>query len=146
MKKFNFNLDPLLVLRERDEQNARMALSEVNAQVERINQHIAKLEASVTGTFASWNGESGRRFAPTDRIGLAGQVAELQRQADEARKLMQKAQERRTKAMKALQDASRSRKVVTNLKEKRFKEYTAEVQKQEAIEIEDIFNARRRTI
>ncbi|MDQ8182345.1 flagellar export protein FliJ [Pelagicoccus sp. SDUM812005] len=146
MKKFSFNLDPLLALRERDEQNARNALSEVNAQVERINQHIAKLEDSVTGTYASWDGQSGRRFSPMDRMGLSHQVADLKRQADEARKLMQKAQERRSKAMQALQEATRNRKIVTNLKEKRFKEYTAEVEKQEATEIEDIYNARRSAI
>ncbi|MBD5778675.1 flagellar export protein FliJ [Pelagicoccus sp. NFK12] len=143
MKKFTFILDPLLVLRERDEQNARMALSEVNAQVERINQHIAQLEDSVSGTYASWDGESGRRFSPMDRMGLANQVAELKRQTEEARELMKKAQERRAKAMQALQEASRNRKVVTNLKEKRFQEYTAEALKQEANEIEDIYNARR---
>lgn len=143
MKKFTFNLDPLLALRERDEQSARMALSEVNAQVEQINQHIAKIEASVTGTNASWDGRSGRRFSPMDRIGLSSQVANLQRQAQEARDLKQKAEERRSKAMQALQEASRARKVVTNLKEKRFKEHAADVQKQEAIEIENIYNARR---
>ncbi len=146
MKKFSFNLDPLLVIRERDEQNARMALSEVNAQVEQINQHIARLEASVSGTYASWDGQSGRRFSPADRTGLESQVSNLRRQTEEARKLMRVAQERRAKAMRALQEATRNRKVVTNLKEKRFKEYTAEVQKQEANEIEDIFNARRSAI
>ncbi len=146
MKKFTFNLDPLLVLRERDEQNARMALSEVNAQVERINQQIAQLERSVTGTYDSWDGQSGRRFSPMDRMGLATQVADLQRQTELARQQMQEAEQERAKAMQALQEASRNRKVVTNLKEKRLKEYNAEVIKQEAIEIEDIFNARRSAI
>lgn len=146
MKKFSFNLDPLLVLRERDEQNARMALSEVNARVERINQQIAHLEKSVAGTYESWDGQSGRRFSPMDRMGLTNQVANLQRQTEQARQEMQEAEQRRAKAMQALQEASRNRKVVTNLKEKRLMEYNAEVIKQEAIEIEDIFNARRSAV
>ncbi len=143
MKRFIFNLDPLLVLRERDEQNARMALSEVNAQIERINQQISRFEAMVSGTYDSWDGQSGRRFSPMDRMGLASQVANLQRQAEQARHELQQAQQRRVAAMEKVKEASRNRKVVTNLKEKRFLEYTAEVQKQEANEIEDIFNARR---
>ena len=48
--------------------------------------------------------------------------------------------------MQALQEAARNRKVVTNLKEKRLREYNAEAFKQEAQEIEDIFNARRSAI
>lgn len=146
MKKFTFNLDPLLVLRERDEQKARMALSEINAHVERINQQIAQLESSVAGTYDSWDGQSGRRFSPMDRMGLSAQVADLQRQTEQARNQMHEAEQERTKAMQALMEASRNRKVVTNLKEKRLLEYNAEVIKQEAIEIEDIFNARRSAI
>lgn len=143
MKKFSFNLDSLLVLRERDEQNARVALTEANAYVERVNQEIARLESSISGTYDSWDGQSGRRFTPMDRIGLSGQVASLQVEVVQAKKTLQAAQDRRAKAMHALQEASRNRKVVTNLKEKRFQAHTAELLKQEANEIEDIFNARR---
>lgn len=143
MKKFSFSLESLLTLRELEEQNARVALTEVNGQIEQINQKIAELDQAVEGAYGSWNGESGRRFTSMDRMGLSSQVADLQRQSSQARQLLANAQSKRMKAMQALQDTSRKRKVVTNLREKRFKEYTAEMQKQEANEIEDIFNARR---
>ncbi|EDY81040.1 hypothetical protein VDG1235_657 [Verrucomicrobiia bacterium DG1235] len=120
-----------------------MALTEVNNQIEGIKQQIDNLEASVAGTYSSWDGESGRRFSPMDRVGLAAQVADLQRQTEQARQAMQGAENRRAKAMQSLQNASRNRKVVTNLKEKRLQAYNAELLKQEANEIEDIFNGRR---
>lgn len=143
MKKFSFSLDTLLVLRDRAEQGARANLANLNAHIARIDQQIQGLESSVAGAYGSWDGESGRRFTAMDRMGLTNQVSELQRQAEQARTAMQQAQKQRVQAMQELQAASRNRKVVTNLKEKRFKEYTAELVKQEANEIEDIFNARR---
>ena len=143
MKKFSFNLESILVLRERDDQNARATLTEANAYVERVNQEIARLESSISGAYDSWDGQSGRRFTPMDRIGLSGQVAALQAETMQAKKKLQAAHERRAKAIRLLQEASRNRKVVTNLKEKRLQAHTAELLKREANEIEDIFNARR---
>lgn len=143
MKKFTFSLDSLLNLRDLEEQNARSALAEVNAQVERVNQRMVELNAEMEAAYSSWNGESGRRFNAMDRTGLTSQVEDLKRQSNEAMQLKKQAEERRSQAMQHLQEATRNRKVVTNLKEKRLREYQAEVLKQEANEIEDIFNARR---
>ncbi|MBK1878432.1 flagellar FliJ family protein [Pelagicoccus mobilis] len=143
MKKFTFSLDSLLSLRDLEEQNARTALAEVNAQIERLDQHMKQLESSVDAVYQSWDGESGRRFNAMDRMGLSSQVADLKRQAADAEQMKQQTVERRAKAMQNLQEATRNRKVVTNLKEKRLQEYQAELLKQEANEIEDIFNARR---
>lgn len=145
MKKFTFSLDSLLNLRDLEEQNARTALAEVNAQIGRIDQQMEQLAASVDEVYASWNGESGRRFNAMDRMGLSSQVSELKRQSAEAEQLKQQTVLQRAEAMQKLQEATRARKVVTNLKEKRFQEYQAELLKQEANEIEDIFNARRGT-
>ena len=143
MKKFSFSLDSLLSLRDLEEQNARTALAEANAQVARIEREISELETSVDQAYASWNGESGRCFNAMDRLGLSGQVAELKRRSAEAAELKRQFLERRSEAMDRFNETMRNRKVVTNLKEKRLREYQAEVLKQEAIEIEDIFNARR---
>jgi len=145
MKKFTFSLESLLSLRDLEEQNARTALAEVNAQIERIDQQMKQLEASVDEVYASWDGESGRRFNAMDRMGLSSQVADLKRRSAEAGLLKNKTIERRAEAMQTLQEATRKRKVVTNLKEKRFQEHQAELLKQETNEIEDIFNARRGT-
>ncbi|MBC2606007.1 flagellar export protein FliJ [Pelagicoccus albus] len=143
MKKFTFSLDSLLNLRELEEQNAKAALARENAFVEQITMRIQELESLVEGAYGSWDGQAGRKFNSMDRMGLSAQIADLQKTAGEARSALAAAKTKRAKAMKSLQDATRNRKVVTNLKEKRFKEYTAEVLKQEANEIEDVFNARR---
>lgn len=143
MKKFVFSLESLLSLRELEEQNAKSSLAEANAQVEQVSQQLQQLEASEEKAYASWNGESGRRFSAMDRLGLSSQVADLKRQHAEVQELKRKVEQQRSEMMQKLHQATRSRKVVTNLKEKRLQEHMVEVQKQETNEIEDIFNARR---
>lgn len=143
MKKFSFNLESLLTLRDWEEQNARISFSEANAEVERIRLRIEQIERSVEGTFDSWQGASGSRFVPGDRLALGSQIAQLERETSEARDSMKTAQSRRSQAMRALQEATRKRKVIGNLKEKRKREHFAEIERQERYEIEDIFNAKR---
>lgn len=145
MKKFTFSLESLLNLRDLEEQNAKTALAEVNARIERIKQQMQDLDVSINQAYSSWNGESGRRFSAMDRMGLSSQIADLKKQSAETMQLRQQAMEQRALAMDRLKEATRNRKVVTNLKEKRLHEHQAEALKQEANEIEDIFNARRIT-
>lgn len=146
MKKFVFNLESLLTLRDWEEQNARIALTEANAQIERIRMRISDLEASIDTTFSSWNGDTGRRFSSMDRLGISAQVAQLEAEAESARSHMKNAESTRAKAMKELQEATKRRRVITNLKDKRKLKHDAEIEKQETAEIEDIFNARRKQL
>lgn len=146
MKKFVFNLQSLLTLRDLEEQNARTALSEANAQIDRIDDRIGELKESIESAYSSWDGSSGRTFSKMDRMGVVAQVASLESEAAGARTQMQQAESARASAMAKLVEASKRRKVITNLKDKRQREYDVEMLKREAAEIEDIFNARRREV
>lgn len=143
MKKFKFSLESLLTLREWEEQRAQQGLAEANAQIDRIQSRLQRLNQSIDRAYQTWNGSEKRSFSPMERLGLSSSVEDLRREVEETSKALQEAATRRTRALEALVDAARNRKVVTNLKSTRLRSYREDVQRQEAIEIEDIFNARR---
>lgn len=143
MKKFKFNLEALLVMRGWEEQRARQAMSEANAHVNRLNARIDEMKFEVDRAYAGWQSASSGKFTPAERIGLASQVAEIQARSQAASQELADARQRCAQAMKALRSASQAKKVVESLKDRRYQEYSVELQKQEATEIEDVFNARR---
>ena len=143
MKKFKFNLDPLLEMRDWEEQKARQGLAEANARVNDACQRIDSCKSELESTYASWQTAGQVKFTAVERLAMQSQITEVESRILQAETSLQEAEQGRVKAMEALKVASRNKKVVENLKEKRLQEYRAELLKKESMEIEDIFNARR---
>lgn len=143
MKKFKFNLASLQVVRGWQEQKARQSLSTVNARVRQAEEALQQLAHERDAAFADWSLEPNRRFTAQERLGVDARVAHIDGLAAQRKKELAAAQDARAKAMSELAKASRELKVVENLREKRFQEHNAELERMEAAEIEDVFNARR---
>lgn len=143
MKKFRFNLESLLQIRDWEEQKARQGFAEATARVTSAQNAIEAAKAEKEQAYSAWQTVGERRFTPVERIALQSQVAEVDNRIAQAQQQLQELEKARMEAMEILKVASRNKKVVENLKEKRLREYQAETLKQESMEIEDIFNARR---
>lgn len=146
MKKFSFNLESLLTLREWEERKAMQRLAVATNALSQLQQDLADLEEQRDSVFANWQTFGARSFAAKDRIGLEGHVAELSRRGLDLQNSIQSATAEREKAMQSLMVATRGKKIVENLKQKRLAEYNAEMFRQEAAEIEDIYSSRRKVM
>ena len=144
MNKFKFNLESLLVMREWEERRTHQALSETNAQVVQLQDRMKRLSSEKTKAFSGWDVAGATRFSAMDRLNLNSQVAEIENQTVEYRQQLGMALADRARAIEALSVATRRKRAVENLKEKRTQQHLADAYKEESAEIEDIFNARRR--
>lgn len=143
MKKFKFNLEGLLVIRDWEEQQARQVLAQANAMLSSCEAQIENLRNELDGAYQGWNANGQQRFTPVDRMSLASLVSDIEGRLLQANSRKRQVEQEKARAMESLTQASRKLKVVQKLKEKRFNEYSADLMKREALEIEDIFNARR---
>ncbi|MDQ8202534.1 flagellar FliJ family protein [Pelagicoccus sp. SDUM812003] len=143
MKKFRFNLESLLQIREWEERKAQQAFAEAIARVTEAQRAIESAQGEKENAYLAWQTVGDRRFSPAERIALQAQVAEVEGRIAQAEQRLAELEEARRETMEALKVASRNKRVVENLKEKRLQEYRAESLKQESMEIEDIFNGRR---
>jgi len=142
MKKFSFNLKALLELREWEEQVARNAFSQSVHEVSKLEDRARFAEEEKESICREWNESRSQSFSRNDRLGLNAAMANASRVAEESGRTLMEARKRSDEALTRLKLAVRHRKVVANLKQRRLEEYQAEAQRQETIEIEDIYNAR----
>lgn len=144
MKKFKFNLEGLLKLRGWEEQRSRQALSSLTAEIARLEQSIESLADERRYAVENWGSNNMKSFRPVDRQALSSQLEGIQTLSAEANAALTRALKQRQEAIERLNRAVRAKKVVENLKMRRLEEYSAEIERQEAKELEDAFNARRR--
>ncbi|MGK0238605.1 MAG: flagellar FliJ protein [Candidatus Pelagisphaera sp.] len=144
MKKFVFSLESVLGLREWEEQASRQAFTEVSSEVTLLEERIRNMESESAGVFEKWNTSFVETFTRNDRMVLMGSVDSMRRQKVEVTASLEEANLKREEALKKLTQAVRNKKIVENLKEKRLEDYQAESILHEALEIEDIYNARRK--
>lgn len=143
MKKFTFKLASLLTVRDWEEQRAQQRLGEANLRVAMLERRIAEIRDGKSAALSSWTGSTRDRFTAADRLMMNAQVADTERELRKAEAALVEAHEAKRLAMLELETASRGKKVVQNLKDRRYEEFRAEAYRQEANEVEDIFNARR---
>ncbi|OUW15912.1 MAG: hypothetical protein CBD18_07905 [Opitutales bacterium TMED158] len=144
MKKFVFNLESVLGLREWEEQLSQQAFAAASSEVAILEQRILETERERDAVFEKWSAASGSRFTRNDRLAMIGSAEALQQSRKASEDSLKTAREKRTKAMSGLSDAIRAKKVVENLKQRRLEDYRTEAQRVEAQEVEDVFNSRRR--
>lgn len=146
MKRFHFNLEALATLRGWEEQRCQRALGEATREIERLDGEIRSLEGAKERACQGWSAKSqaGSRFGPRDRQALQSELSAIDELSGQMGEALRKAEERRMKAIEALKQAARAKQAVENLKEKRMEAFRSEYYRQEAREIEDIFNSRHR--
>ena len=144
MKKFKFNLEGLLKLRSWEEQRSRQTLSSLSAEIDRLEQSIETLADERRYVVENWASNNMKGFRPVDRMALSSQLESIQTLSAETSGALTRALKQRQDAIERLNRAVRAKKVVENLKVRRLEEYRADIERQEAKEIEDVFNARRR--
>lgn len=159
MAKFKFELEPVLRLRRRVEEERQRAVAELERQrsgiEERIRAHQASISASkrdlrqmlagekmaveVEGAVGGW-GESGvsLRGARLQANSALHMVAQAQRAVVE----LAGVHGRLDVARLALLRAMTQRKAVEVLKQKRYEEWRAEVLRKEQAEVDEMVNAR----
>ena len=144
MKKFTFNLESVLGLREWEEQLSQQAFAAASSEVLKLEKRISEAESQANAVFENWTAESGDRFSRNERLAMIGNAEALQCSRQEAENALREASEKRRQAMDRLSEAIRAKKVVENLKQRRLDAYRAEVERIETQEIEDAFNSRGR--
>ncbi|MCH6255830.1 flagellar export protein FliJ [Puniceicoccaceae bacterium K14] len=146
MKKFKFQLESLMTLRERNEQIARQALAGVLGEIEDVKRNINELKEMRSSATEQWVSSTQEGFSNKDRVAFEFQIQSLEQQSLALEQSLKNFETKRQQAFKQLEKASQEKRIVERMKEKRFLEYTREAEKQEANEIEDIFNARRKGV
>jgi flagellar FliJ protein len=144
MKKFVFSLESVLGLRKWEEQVSREEFTEVSSEVMLLEERIRNMDIEYAGVFEKWNTSYVDTFTLNDRLVLMGSVDSMRRLKVEVKASLEAANLKREEALKKLTHAVRNKKVVENLKEKRLEVYQAESMLHEVLEIEDIYNARRK--
>jgi len=143
MKKFRFNLEGLLKLRGWEEQRARQALSGFSAEIARLERSVETLSEERSFAVQNWAANNMRGFRPADRMAISSQLEGIQTLTAETNAALARVLKQRQDAIERLNRAIRAKKVVENLKARRLEEYRADIERQEAKEMEDVFNARR---
>jgi flagellar FliJ protein len=136
MKRFKFDLEKILEIRAYREREAEIELGRAVGVLAALEQEIKSVAASrsraASGRFASGNGSGGIRQydlyirrLDAERDRLLGEAAEAELKAETARQVFI--------------EASRERKILDKLKEKRRREYREELLAEEAKTMDDLF-------
>ena len=144
MKQFVFSLESVLGLREWEEQVSRLEFNEISSEVTLLEERIRNMENESAGVCEKWNAVHVEVFNRNDRLALMGSVDALRLLKLETKASLKTANLKREEALAKVTQAVRSKKVVENLKERRLEAYKVESILREGLEIENIYNARRK--
>ncbi len=142
MKRFSFNLKGLLGLREWEERVAQQNLSRATQSVVELETRIRQLGEEQESICEYWNESSATSFSRNDRIALQGRMEQTRVDEKALRESLSQAKAEREKALSALTQAMRKKKIVEDLKQRRLEAHRSEVARLENLEVEDIYNAR----
>ncbi|RME69294.1 MAG: hypothetical protein D6781_08915 [Verrucomicrobia bacterium] len=138
MKAFRFRLEPLITLRNWEEERARVAFGQAIEHERRIQARLQAVETDLEAGFRAW--EQARivreknecwqhlEFLRAERANILGMLEEARREREEkARQLM---------------DAHKRLQTLETLKNKRREAHLAEMRRREELELDDIVSAR----
>ena len=111
-----------------------------------LEGQLEALELEKRATNDSWLSRSEQTFSAGQRRVLDSSMHEMEVRVRDLTTRLNETQQKRLDALKELEAASRRKKIVENLKEKRLAEYKAAYDKHEANEIEDSIYGRRNNI
>lgn len=146
MKRFRFNLDKLLELRQYYEREAELALARAMVELQSIQERLEKL-AEERSEAAAERFRPGRSVAQIQATDLY--ILRLDKTKEVLLEAAAKAELVVAEKRQAYIEASRDRKVLDKLREKRLKEYKYQLSLEEIKTVDDISSgsrARRQTV
>lgn len=139
MKRFHFRLERLERLRRREQRDAAVQLAEATAAVEDCRRRREMLERAENEIHEMWREES-RKNSP--RAGLLREIAE---QLEATRRSIEAAGEREKRALELLVsrreaylERSRAYRVLEKLREKRWRRWLEQVQREEQRQLDEL--------
>ncbi len=138
MKKFSFSLQKVLNLREFDENQAKEALGHVISIANKLNMELQEIAQKRVNSRNS----SGNVFNANEFLAIENYVNRLDIRKEEV--LVELAQNEILIAekRKILAEAMKNRKVLSNLRDKKYQEWKKSVLKDEEAFVDDITNAK----
>lgn len=140
MKRFRFNLDKLLELRQYYEREAELALARAMVELQSIQERLEKL-AEERSEAAAERFRPGRSVAQIQATDLY--ILRLDKTKEVLLEAAAKAELVVAEKRQAYIEASRDRKVLDKLREKRLKEYKYQLSLEEIKTVDDISSGSR---
>jgi flagellar FliJ protein len=140
MKRFRFNLDKLLELRQYYEREAELALARAMVELQSIQERLEKL-AEERSEAAAERFRPGRSVAQIQATDLY--ILRLDKTKEVLLEAAAKAELVVAEKRQAYMEASRDRKVLDKLREKRLKEYKYQLSLEEIKTVDDISSGSR---
>lgn len=135
MKRFQFNLQKVLTLRENNEKNWKIKLGEVVSKVNRVRGEMKRIERSHRQHFKDFSLEKeGLEYLKVSELYFRKMEEDLKNLDERMEELILEREEIQKEYIKA----SNERKVIAKLKERREAEYYKEQKLSEIKEIDDL--------
>ncbi|MDR1625247.1 MAG: flagellar export protein FliJ [Spirochaetia bacterium] len=129
MKRYSFRLERLLQLRRHEERRWEIRLAEITGACVRLENHIRRLQGE-KDKYAGFC-EGGELYPISEILVREGFRGRLDSEIEETGEELGLARRKREEVNRAYLDASRARKVLDKLKERRAGEYYEEQRRQE---------------
>lgn len=143
MKRFRFRLEPVLTIRNWEEERAQTAYSQALKQEMRLNEELRGVETRIEASVADWRAQSTRPGHPSELTQRWRHLLVLERERTDVAGKLVSARRIRDQKMKALVDAHRRVKVLETLRERQNHAHVVDQRRREERELDDIVNARR---
>lgn len=140
MKRFQFNMEKVLELRRYEERRWELKLGEVTGRCVSINRRIKEHTEDRRRVFASrrlGDSRSFYDFQVADRYAMR-----LEQEKKKLRSELEECEKEREQIRKKFMEASRKRKVIERLKERKQEQYYKEQRKEEQKELDDLASSR----
>lgn len=140
MRRFEFNLEKVRRLREHEEHERELELGEITSRCVRSQKEIRRRQEEKQRLLG------GRSFATGGLAAYAAAEAygqRLDREMGELRRELEELERERGEAQQRFMEASRKRKVLEKLKEKKLERHHREQRKEEQRELDEIGSAMR---
>ncbi len=139
MKRFKFNLERLLKIREHEEHEWEIKLGKAVSECVRIQSEIAQRQSEISKTLLTRGSINNRE---EELLVMEFYKHRMSKEAGELQDKLVRAEKERDKVKAGFLEVSKNRKILTKLKEKREKEYYKQQLKQEFNNTDEINNSR----
>ncbi|HHW56547.1 MAG TPA: flagellar export protein FliJ [Clostridia bacterium] len=123
MKKFEFNLQPVLNLKEQSEKIEKERLSKIMAEINYQKESLHRLNFHLNEIFEKAKEQIEEGTTVTKIAELEVYVKKIQKMIEEKKSLISKLEKEAEIVRENLLKVSKEKKALENLKEKRFSEY-----------------------
>ena len=138
MQRFTFRLENVLRIRRRLEEGVQRDFSRALGMLLRVK---AELEGAVSRlrVFIRENRLSeGETFTAFEIVAIDNYIALVEREIKRLRAVEEDREEEVARVRRILNDAKKARKVIENLKERKYERYLAELNREEMIELDEV--------